>query len=314
MNEAVALRRSGITAPILLLGYTPAWQAREAVLNGVTATVFSLDVARALSRAAEDLDSQVRVHVKLDTGMGRLGLLPQEVLGFVRQCLGLPRVTVEGIFTHLAVADVPDAHGVPGWGREYTHRQLGSFREVLDELAGEGIELRYVHAANSAALFAFPESHFNMVRPGIAIYGLDPSGEVPCPEGFQPALSFKTQVAQVKELPEGSWVSYGCTHRTTAKSHIAVIPVGYADGFRRSPQNWGEVLVRGRRAPVVGTVCMDQTMIDVTRIEGVRQGDEVVLIGEQGGDRITVGDVAERLGTINYEVVSEILARVPRVT
>jgi alanine racemase len=221
---------------------------------------------------------------------------------------------VEGLFTHLAVADMPDARGAPGWGRDYTLRQLKAFQQVVAELAGAGIEMRYVHAANSAAVFAFPQSHFNMVRPGIAIYGLDPSPEVPCPPGFEQALSFKTQLAQVKEVPAGSYVSYGCTYQTAAPARIAVIPVGYADGFRRGPRDWGEVLVKGQRAPVVGTVCMDQTMIDVTHVAGVRQGDEVVLIGEQGGDRITVREVAERLGTINYEVVAEIMARVPRVT
>ncbi|TKJ31527.1 MAG: alanine racemase [Chloroflexi bacterium B3_Chlor] len=314
LSEAVTLRRADITAPILILGYTPAWQAREAVLNDVTVTVFSLDVARALSRAADDLNSEVRVHVKVDTGMGRLGILPHEVLDFVREAKDLPGLVVEGIFTHLAIADIPDAHNVQGWGREYTRKQLRSFQGVLQELEASGVHIPHIHAANSAAIIAFPESHFNMVRPGIAIYGLDPSSQIPRPAGFEPALSFKSQVAQVKELPSGSYVSYGCTYRTEAPTRIAVIPVGYADGFRRGPHNWGEVLVKGRRAPLVGSVCMDQSMIDVTDIPGVRQGDEVVLIGQQGGDRITVGEVAERLGTINYEVVSEILARVPRVT
>jgi alanine racemase len=314
LNEAVTLRKADITAPVLILGYTPAWQARAAVLSGVTATVFSIDVARALSRAAVDLKSDVPVHVKVDTGMGRLGLLPHQVLPFLRQIVDLPGLVVEGIFTHLAVADLPDARGVPGWGREYTLKQLDTFRRVLQDVEGAGLRMKYVHAANSAAVFAFPESHFNMVRPGIAIFGLDPSGDVPCPAGFEPALSFKTQVAQVKELPPGSFVSYGCTYRTIGESRIAVIPVGYADGFRRAPRHWGEVLVKGQRAPVVGVVCMDQSMIDVTNIPGVREGDEVTLIGEQGGDRITVGEVASRLGTINYEVVSEILARVPRVS
>jgi len=314
LSEAVTLRRADITAPILVLGYTPAWQAREAVSSGVTVTLFSSDVARALSRAAEDLKSEVAVHVKVDTGMGRLGLLPHQVLGFVREIVDLPGIVVEGIFTHLAVADMPDARGVRGWGREYTLKQLETFRSLLRDLESDGIQMRYVHAANSAAIFAFPQSHFNMVRPGIAIYGLDPSGDVPCPRGFEPALSFKTQVAQVKTLPPGSYVSYGCTYQTSGDTRIAVIPVGYADGFRRGPRNWGEVLVKGQRAPVVGVVCMDQSLIDVTHLPAIREGDEVVLIGEQGGERITVGEVAERLGTINYEVVSEILARVPRVT
>ena len=314
LNEAVALRRADITAPILVLGYTPAWQAREAVLNEVTATVFSLDVARALSKAAIDLNSEVRVHVKVDTGMGRLGLLPDQVLGFIREIIDLPGLIIEGIFTHLAISDMPDAHGVVGWGREYTLNQLSSFRDVLQELEDSGVHIPYAHVANSAAMFAYPESHFNMVRPGIAIFGLAPSPQLPCPAGFELALSFKTQIAQVKELPPGSYVSYGCAYRTKGPTRIAVIPVGYADGFRRGPRTWGEVLVKGRRAPVVGRVCMDQTMIDVTDIPGVRQGDEVVLIGQQGGNRITVEEAAERLGTINYEVVSEILARVPRLT
>ncbi len=314
VNEAVALRRADVTAPILVLGYTPAWQAREAVLNELTTTVFSLDVARALSRAAKDLNSEVRVHVKADTGMGRLGLLPHQLLEFMREINDLPGLIIEGIFTHLAIADMLDTHGVAGWGREYTLNQLRTFQGLLQELEDIGMHIPYVHAANSAAIFAYPESYFNMVRPGIAIFGLDPSSQVPCPAGFDPALSFKTQVAQVKELPPGSYVSYGCAYRTNGHTRIAVIPVGYADGFRRGPHNWGEVLVRGLRAPVVGRVCMDQSMIDVTSIPGVRQGDEVVLIGQQRGDRITVAEVAERLGTINYEVVSEILARVPRVT
>lgn len=314
LNEAVALRRADITAPILVLGYTPAWQAREAVLNKVSTTIFSIDVARALSKAAVDLNSQVRVQVKVDTGMGRLGLLPHQVLEFIQEVKDLPGIIIEGIFTHLAIADMPDARGVAGWGREYTLSQLRSFRGVLRELEDGGVHIPYVHAANSAAMFSYPESCFNMVRPGIAIYGLAPSSQVPCPEGFEPALSFKTQVAQVKELPSGSYISYGCTYRTVDPTRVAVIPVGYADGFRRGPRNWEEVLVRGRRAPLVGRVCMDQTMIDVTGVPGVRQGDEVVLIGQQGDDRITVEEVAEMLGTVNYEVVSEILARVPRVT
>ena len=177
----------------------------------------------------------------------------------------------------------------------------------------EGIVVPLVHAANSAAILSLPESHFSLVRLGIAMYGLHPSSQVPCPPDFRPALAFKSQVAQVKSLPPGSFVSYGNTYRTEGEQRIAVIPVGYADGFRRGPRHWGEVLVRGQRAPIVGRVCMDQTMIDVTVIPDVRQGDEVVLIGEQGGEQISAEDVAERLGTINYEVVSEILARVPRV-
>ena len=304
INEGLALRQAGISAPILVLGFTPAWQARELVLNGLTATVFDLDVARALSRVAGQLDNQVKVHIKVDTGMGRLGLLPDDVLPFALALRSLSHLVLEGIFTHFSVADVdPD----------YTRWQVGRFRRILDALAREGIDLPLIHAANSAAVLSLPESHFGMVRLGIAMYGLDPSPQLRCPPDFRPALSFKTEVAQVKTLAPGSYVSYGNTYQTADRQRIAVIPVGYADGFRRAPRHWGEVLVRGRRAPIVGRVCMDQTMIDVTDIADVRQGDEVVLIGEQGGESITAEEVAERLGTINYEVVSEILARVPRV-
>jgi alanine racemase len=306
LGEGVLLREAGITEPILNLGYTPAWQARQTVLKDIAATVFTAEVAQALSRAAVDLNAEARIHVKVDTGMGRLGVLPSDALAFVISILDLPGLNLEGIFTHFALADIED--------KAYTLWQLGRFREVLSQLETEGIHVPDVHAANSAAILELPESHFNMVRLGIAMYGLNPSSEVQCPPGFRSALAFKTQIAQVKDLPAGSYISYGCTYRTERPSRIAVIPVGYADGFRRAPANWGEVLVRGRRAPIVGRVCMDQTMIDVTDIAGVRQGDEVVLIGRQGNEAISVEEVASRLGTINYEVVSEILARVPRVS
>jgi alanine racemase len=304
INEGALLRHTGISAPILVLGFTPAWQARELVLNGLSATVFNLDVPQALSQAGRELNRRVAVHVKVDTGMGRLGLLPDEVVPFVHSLKALPQLTLEGIFTHFSVADSdPD----------YTRWQIHRFRQVLGALREAGIEIPLAHAANSAAILSLPESHFRMVRLGLAMYGLHPSPQVHCPPDFRPALAFKTQVAQVKTLPPGSYVSYGNTYQTGGEQRIAVIPVGYADGFRRAPRHWGEVLVRGRRAPIVGRVCMDQTMIDVTAIPEVRQGDEVVLIGEQGQERITAEDVAQRLGTINYEVVSEILARVPRV-
>jgi alanine racemase len=200
---------------------------------------------------------------------------------------------------------------------------LRKFDAVLADLEREGIAIPLVHGVNSAGLLdaavgflaaSRALARHTLVRAGIAVYGLNPSPGVPVPPDFRPALAWKTQVAQVKTLPAGSYVSYGATYRTDAPRSIAVIPVGYADGFRRAPQNWGEVLVRGRRAPIVGRVTMDQTMIDVTDIPAAQQGDEVVLIGRQGSDSISAEEVAARLGTINYEVVSAILARVPRET
>lgn len=305
LGEALTLREQGIAAPILILGFTPAWQARQVVQQGIIATVFSVSVAEALSRAAQDLGRTARVHIKVDTGMGRLGLLPEEVLPFMREISSLPGLEIEGIFSHFAAADEEDL--------AYTYWQMERFEGVLRALEQEGLRPRLAHIANSAAALRLPEAHYDMVRIGIALYGLSPSAHVPLPAGLRPALSFKCQVAQVKSLPAGSFVGYGCTFRTSRPSCIAVIPVGYADGFRRAPRTWGEVLVHGQRAPLVGRVSMDQATIDVTDIPNVRQGDEVVLIGEQGGERITVEEVAERLGTIHYEVISEILARVPRI-
>lgn len=309
VNEGVLLRQSGVDAPILVLGYTPSWQARELALNGLTATVYDLAVVRALSQASRELDRQIRIHVKVDTGMGRLGLLPDAVLPFFQELRSARQgsdhnLFVEGIFTHFSVADAD---------RDYTLWQVDGLRKILSQLEACDLRPPLVHAANSAAILTLPESHYDMVRLGIAMYGLHPSELVKCPSDFRPALSFMTQVAQVKTLPIGSYVSYGNTYQTTSERRVAVIPVGYADGFRRAPQHWREVLVGGQRAPIIGRVCMDQTMIDVSHIAQVRQGDEVVLIGTQGDESITAEDVARHLGTINYEVVSEILARVPRI-
>jgi alanine racemase len=293
----------------LIFGYTAPWQAREAIRLDLRATVYELESARALAQAAADLRSVARVHVKVDSGMGRLGLRAEqvaEVVTFVRALRELPHLEVEGLFTQLATADSADP--------AYALRQLERFEAVLGALGAAGLRPPLVHAANSAAIFNFSQAHYDMVRPGIAVYGLPPSDEVPLPPGFRPALAFKTQVAQVKEVPAGEGISYGATYITTAPTRVATLPVGYADGFRRGPLNWGEVLIRGQRAPLLGRVTMDQCMVDVTQIPQARIGDEVVLIGRQGDDELTAAAVAERLGTIHYEVVAALLARVPRVS
>jgi Alr-MurF fusion protein len=306
LSEAAALRERGISAPILVLGYTPAWQARDALRLDVSVSVYSIDVARALARAAQALERPpARIHVKVDTGMHRLGLAPEEVVPFATEVSALPGIEIEGLFTHFASADDQDP--------SYALLQLNRFQQLLAEWERAGLpKPRYVHAANSAGTLRLPDARFDLVRTGIALYGMDPSPDVPCPEGFRPALALKTQLAQVKQIDVGEPVSYGCTWIAKRRSTIGVLPIGYADGFRRAPANWGEVLVRGRRAPLVGRVCMDMCMVDLTDVPGARAGDEVVLIGEQGGDRLSVEEVASRLGTINYEVVSQILARVPR--
>lgn len=306
LGEAITLRKTGIDAPILVLSYLPAWQAHDAILHNVSATVFSEEIALAFSKAAGELNKDALVHVKLDTGMGRLGLLPHQILPFMTKISKLPGLRIEGLYTHFATADETDLN--------QTFSQLKCLHKVLDQLDDAGLRPPLIHAANTAGMLNVPESRFDMVRPGIGIFGLPPSKTTHLPEGFKPALTFKSTVGQVKTLPPDSPIGYGATYRTKNTETIAIIPVGYADGFRRSPRTWGEVLVKGQRAPLVGRISMDQAAINITHIPNVRQGDEVVLIGRQGHERITAEEVAENLGTVNYEVVSELLARIPRVS
>ncbi len=304
MNEAIELREAGITAPILVLGYTPPWAARQVIRYDITVALYDLEVARAFDRAGREMNASVKAHVKVDTGMARLGLLPPDVTTFFRGTRNLRNLEIEGIFTHFSVADEDE---------EYTREQTAAFEHVVDPLLAAGFRFKYIHAANSAATIHMPNSRFNMVRAGIAMYGLNPSTLMPVPADFKPALVWKTTIAQVKRLPPGSYIGYGNTYRTQITETIAIIPVGYADGFRRAPRRWKHVLVRGEYAPLVGRISMDQAAINVSHIEDVQIGDEVVLIGQQASRSITAEDVAEYLDTINYEVVSTILARVPRV-
>lgn len=304
INEAVELREAGIAAPILILGYTPAWAAELVVRYKVTINLYDIELARHFDRTAREMNQTIKTHIKVDTGMGRLGILPDEVTTFFRAISKLGNIEVEGVFTHFSVADT-DA--------DYTQQQIETFNHVTNLLAAGEYDFKYIHAANAPGFLNHPDAYYSMVRAGIALHGLQPDPKTPLPDGFRPALTWKTTIAQVKRLPAGSFVGYGNTYRTRNTERIAVIPVGYADGFRRAPRHWGHVLVKGQRAPIIGRVSMDQTMISINDIDDVKIGDEVVLIGEQGDERITAEDVAERLGTSNYEVVSTILARVPRV-
>ncbi len=310
-GEGIELRRAGITAPILVVGHTPIRWVRDAVAQGLTLAVASLASAEAIAAAASDLNTTAGVHLKIDTGMTRLGILPEEAVKFASALLRLHNLRLDGVYTHFSMADEPDGHS-KDWGREFTQQQLERFHGVVTALDRAGIPVRYRHCANSPATLTLPEAHFNLVRSGILIYGLDPSPEVPCPVGFTPALAFKTEVAAVKDVPEGHYVGYGATYRTTRPTRLAVLMVGYADGFRRAPRNYCEVLVHGKRASIAGRICMDQTMIDVTAIEGVAAGDEVVLIGRQGSDEIRAEEVAQKLGANNYETVSTLSARLER--
>lgn len=303
-GEARTLRDGGVAAPILVLGYTPPWQAHEAVALGVACTVFDLDCARALSAAALALRRVAAVQLKVDTGMARLGVAPEQAAPLLAALLALPGLSIEGIYTHLARADEPDL--VP------TLEQLARFAQALQAITAAGMPLPPTHVANSAALLRLPQTGYALARPGIALYGLAPGPAAPLPAGFRPALSWKTRLARVATVPASTPVGYGAAYVAPTPRLIATIPVGYADGFRREP-HWHEVLVGSRRAPLVGRVCMDYAMIDVTDIPGVAVGDEAVLLGRQGDDAISAEEVAGWLGTNNYEVVAAIMPRVPRV-
>jgi alanine racemase len=304
LSEALSLTEAR-SLPRLVVGWTPGWLAESAIQNDVACMVSDLETAGVFARAAQAIGKRVRVHVKVDTGMHRLGFMLDEAVDAIAKIAAMEGLVLEGVFTHFAKADEADP--------AYTYGQFEKFKRVLTEIEARGIHIPIKHCANSPTILRFPEMHLDMVRPGIILHGLDPSDDVLCPSDFKPVLTLKTMIASVKTLPPGSPVSYGGTYITQGYERIAVIPIGYADGFRRKPHNWGEVLVCGQRAPIVGRVCMDQCMINVTHIPEVKLGDEVVLIGAQGADRIRAEDVAARLGTNNYETTSLIMARVPRI-
>jgi len=300
--EALDLRTAGISAPIFVMSYTPFDAVRIAIQNNLTVSLYDPQQAAAFDHAARDAGHKLRVHVKVDTGFGRLGMDTTEAMSLFRQLRGMLYLDIEGIYTHLSAADTDTAH---------TAKQIDALREVVRPLRAAGFDFKYVHAANSAGTLVSQDNHFNLVRPGLAMYGLNPSPDVPVPVGFQPAMTWKTVVAQVRTLPPNHPVGYGNTYVTTKRERVAILPLGYADGFRRNP-NFGEVLIHGERAPIIGRVSMEKTIISVDHIPDVGIGDEVVLMGKQNALTITADDIAERLGTINYEVVTNALARIPR--
>jgi alanine racemase len=303
--EGIELRQAGIKAPILLMGYTPPDGARLVVEWELTPSMMTFEFAQVLSAYASAVGIIQPVHVKIDTGMNRYGLMPEEVVDFFQAVGRLPGIFVEGLFTHFATADWVD--------QTHTRQQLAVFNQVLQALRQAGFELPLVHAANSAAAMYLPESHFNAVRPGVALYGMHPSNEQPPAFSLRPALSLKSRVTRVRELSPSSGVSYGRTFLTTVPTQAVLVPVGYGDGYSRSLSNKGVVLIGGQRAAIIGRICMDQFVVNISGIQGVQQDDEVVLIGEQGGERILAEEVASLAGTINYEVTTALLPRVVRV-
>jgi alanine racemase len=303
--EGIHLRQAGITAPILVMNYTLPGEIEAACVHDLTLTVTEQASVETVSALAGRLGRRLPVHVKIDSGMGRFGLLPDEALPFVEHAAALPGVWVEGLYTHFAVADLAD--------KDYTRHQFGVFQAVRAQLAAANHPIPVCHVANSAAALDLPETHLDAVRAGIAIYGLRPSTEVHPAVPLRPALALKSHVARVRTLPAGSSISYGRTFITPREMPVALIPVGYGDGYHRLLSNRGAVLINGQRAPVVGRVCMDQFVVDVSGAGPVELGDEVVLIGSQGEACITADEVAAWAETINYEVTTGLLPRVPRV-
>lgn len=302
-EEGIELREAGIEIPILVLQCGTGEEISEIVRWGLSATVYESGFAKKLSDAAKAAGRRVKVHMKVDTGMGRIGTAVDDAVVFGQLVSVLDGLELEGLFTHFACADEE--------GQEFTREQAGKLRRVVDALAADGVSVPIVHAANSGAILHLPDTWFDMVRPGIMIYGLW-DGSAPG-IALRPAMTLKTRIVFLKEVPPGSTISYGRTFEACRRTKVATIPVGYADGYSRALSNRGIALVRGKRVPVIGRVCMDQTMLDVTDVPGVAVGDEVVLYGRQHDEEIRIEEVAVMLGTISYEVICAVGKRVPRV-
>jgi alanine racemase len=304
LEEGLALRRAGVSLPVLLLlGIMPR-EAERAVADDLEVVLFRQDVAQALADAARSQGKRARVHLKVDTGMGRLGLLPGEVLPFLDGLQEYPQIEVLGLISHLAVADLDD--------KAYTWKQLREFTALLGEARQQGWKLPLSHISNSAALWEMKEAHLGLVRPGLMLYGSLPAPHRPPPLELLPVMSFTCQILQVKHLPPGSSISYGCTYTTPDGCDLAVLPVGYCNGYSRLLSNRGEALVRGRRAPIRGRVCMNLTMVEVTGIPGVKECDKVILLGQDQGARLAAEDLADWAQTISYEIYCALGTANPR--
>lgn len=315
LDEALQLRLAGIQAPILVLGYTPPEGVPSACQYNITLTVYSSDVLQAIAALPTD-SLKLKVHVKIDSGMGRLGLLPGEgAVAYIEALRSMPQVELEGLFTHFSCADE--------WDKSYTLGQHRRFQDLVDALQAKGIVFPIVHTGNSATGIDLPELTGSMLRLGISLYGLYPSEEVERERAqLQPVLSLKTKLARVQVLPPNYGISYGKIYSTAQEECIGTLPVGYADGYSRMMTGKVQVLIRGKRVPVVGKICMDQCMVQLDALNelqresmtpAIQMGEEVVLIGQQGSERITVEELAAYTGTINYEYVCMLASRVPRV-
>ncbi len=314
LEEGLLLRRNGFTCPILVVGYVPLPDLKTAVDSDLRLTVYNMETVDRLSEVCRGLNRRARVHLKVETGTHRQGIREHEVLDFVRKIRNLPGLIMEGLSSHFAnIEDTTD----PG----FAEFQLENFQRIGRRLKEHGYEIPLKHFTCSAAAILFPETYFDMVRVGIGAYGLWPSREVYVsnllrrqePVRLRPVLSWKSKVVQVKHVPKDAFVGYGCTYKTTRETRLAVLPVGYRDGYGRALSGRSYVLINGRRAPVRGRICMNFMMADISDIEGVRLEDEAVLVGGSRNEKITVDSLADLMETINYEFVARIHPGIPRV-
>ena len=305
LEEAIELRQAGIGAPILVLAGIFSGQFGQLIDHALTPVVYDLTCLKHLDTEAQRRQAQLGFHLKIDTGMGRLGVLAAKANEWIPEIKNLKALKLDGVFSHFSHAE-----SVEG---EYTRKQLTIFNNVISQLRAEGLVPQLIHFANSAATITLPAAYFNMVRPGLMLYGVYPSATMASQIVLKPVLSWKTRILQLKRVPAGASISYGQTFVTKRESLIATLPVGYADGYPRLLSNHGETLVGGQRAPIAGRVCMDLTMIDVTDIRNVQQGAEVVLLGRQGAAEISADEIAAWTNTISYEILTSIGARVPRI-
>ncbi|MFA5114934.1 MAG: alanine racemase [Candidatus Omnitrophota bacterium] len=301
IDEGIALRRAGIKKPILILGMILKTDARPLIEYNLSQTVCTLELASSLNSIAASSRRKINIHLKVDTGMGRLGILPKDALAFIHRVRRLRAINIEGLFTHISCADT---------NRDFTLYQVGLFDSLADRLARDGLRIPFLHAANSLGVIDYPQSHFNMVRPGLVIYGLYPREKLRI--DLKPVLSLKTRVVYFKKVPRGFGISYGHTYVTARGTTIVTLPIGYGDGYPRNLSNAAPVLIKGRRFTLSGRVCMDQVMVDVGDLK-VKIGDEAVLIGSQGKDKISSEELSVLSGTIPYEIVCGLGSRVPRV-
>jgi alanine racemase len=313
IDEGIEIRKSGSKLPIVILGYTPVSEAENLAEYDISQAVFSLEYAKELSEKCVEKDCICKMHIKVDSGMSRIGFMCQEFprdeysIEEICEACCLPNLEVEGLFTHFCVSD-EDAEG-----REFTNKQYENFIHVRDSLKKRGVDISVVHCSNSGAIEDYPETCCDMVRAGIILYGLAPSSKLADRLDLVPAMTLKTVVAFVKEVQKGATISYGRTFTADRKMKIATVPIGYADGFIRQNAKDGYMMVNGKKAKIVGRICMDQTMLDVTDIEDVKTGDEVVVFGTGENGEPTADSLAENTGTINYETVCLVGKRVPRI-